>query len=101
MIIVSQDRTKTINFDNVEKIEVIADEVILFYKGAELAGTKGTESIGTYATEERAMQVLDEITEVYKDSEIYKYASDSLRETMLGVMEKYGQEVFVYEMPEE
>ena len=56
MLIVSQDRTSTINFDNVEKIEVIYKEIIAFYKGTEHAGMNGTESIGFYKTEERAKE---------------------------------------------
>lgn len=61
MLIVSQDGTATINFDNVEKIEMIYKEIIAFYKGTEHAGMNGTESIGFYKTEKRAKEVFEEI----------------------------------------
>lgn len=89
MLIVSQDKTQIINFDNIEKIETILNEVVVFYKGTELAGTNGTESIGLYRTEERAKEVLKEITQRYVHIPYKKYGNDYIKQNQ------------IYEMPKE
>lgn len=67
MIIVSQDKDNIINFDNVENIDIVADldgtgEVPyeIYYE------TKSKrDTLGRYKTEERAKDVLKEITNEY------------------------------------
>lgn len=98
MLIVSQDRTSTINFDNVEKIEVIYKEIIIFYKGTEHAGMNGTESIGLYKTEERAKEVFEEIQIAYTNNEMLKLYKVNIE----GIIQE--KELFrnlVYRMPKE
>lgn len=61
MIIVSQDRDKIINFDNITEIMVdesaivISDDIYMNYG----------EVIATYKTNDRAKEVLNEIIEIY------------------------------------
>ncbi len=67
MIIVSQDKTEIINFENVDIIDIVVD----------LDGTgklphkiycetsSKREELGTYKSEERAKEVLQEIVEKY------------------------------------
>ena len=73
MIIVSQDKSVIVNFNNVEAIEI---------GNIEENQCKGTiyarlvsdyfYKIGEYKTEERAKQVLQEIIELYRKDTFYK-----------------------------
>ena len=102
MIIVSQDKTEIINFNNILKIEVIDNEIIVFYKNTETAGIKGTESIGTYETEERAKEVLQEIIKQKAMFELYRLAPTRGRE-QTEMLENFAQKRIIldtYEMPE-
>ena len=60
MIIVSKRRDELVNFDRIESIWICADEEGRFTIEA-TADTNST--LGTYSTEERAKEVLQEITE--------------------------------------
>lgn len=62
MIIVSQDRTKLINFDRVEILGQDEDNKKRICCGF----NNGTMCLGEYKTEERATEVLQEIIVVYK-----------------------------------
>lgn len=57
MIILSQDKTEIINFDNVNTLRVTKGGLIMSYRA------KGDYSniLGKYKTEERAKEVLNEI----------------------------------------
>ena len=57
MIIVSQDKTEIINFDKVQNIYVSGRFISLYFE------LNNNEVIGTYKTEERAKEVLQEIIE--------------------------------------
>ena len=85
MIIISQDKTEIINFNNIESIWICSDEEGIFT----IEATADTNtSLGKYKTEERAKEVLQEI--------IRKYATFSL--DRLGSIKIIPK---VYEMPKE
>lgn len=57
MIIVNQDKTEIINFDKVQNIYVSSRYISLNFE------LNNNEVVGTYETEERAKEVLEEISE--------------------------------------
>ena len=67
MIIVSQDKTKIVNFDNLTQIYITQDEE----KTATFIRYETVDSLyddlGQYKTEERAKEVLQEIINTYLD----------------------------------
>ena len=72
MIIVEQDKTYLVNFDNVEQITLAVDREEKEY--AVIATTTSNEEIvmGIYKTEERAKEVLQEIITRYENWENLK-----------------------------
>lgn len=63
MVIVSQDKMEIVNFDNIENIWICSDEEGRFT----IEATADTNtSLGYYATEERAKEVLQQIVGKYK-----------------------------------
>ena len=89
MIIVSQDKEEIVNFDKVESIWICSDEEGRFTIEA-TAHTNAT--LGTYDTEERAKEILQDIWEFYETVERYKSSNG-----MAIVFEKS----YVYEIPKE
>lgn len=87
MIIVSQDRDEIVNFNKVESIWICSDEEGRFTIEA-TAHTNAT--LGTYDTEERAKEVLQEIISKYKTT-LY---NSKTNETVVNIPK-------VYEMPKE
>ena len=87
MIIVSQRKDELVNFDRIESIWICADEEERFTIEA-TADTNST--LGTYSTEERAKEVLQEIVSKYKVT-LY---NPKTNETVVNVPK-------VYEMPTE
>ena len=91
MIVVSQDKSEIINFDNVESIWVCkhADD------GITIEATRTTNStLGLYTTEERAKEVLQEILKYYnslKRKSVYAIGDGNFT----------FSEKFYYEMPKE
>ena len=59
MIIVSQDKTEIINFNQIEEIYVSDKYISVNF------GLSNNEVLATYSTEERAKEVLQEIIERY------------------------------------
>ena len=72
MIIVEQDKTYLVNFDNVEQITLAVDREEKEY--GVIATTTSNEEIvmGIYKTEERAKEVLQEIITRYENWENLK-----------------------------
>lgn len=87
MIIVSQRKDELVTFDRIESIWIEADEEGRFTIEA-TADTNST--LGTYSTEERAKEVLQEIVSKYKVT-LY---NPKTNETVVNVPK-------VYEMPTE
>lgn len=97
MIIVSQDKDLIVNFDNVEAIILgnpIKDEHG-FCKIIALVTSNNNCTLGKYATEERAKEVLQEIIKVYKFYNGKTYYVEDVH-NLLGDYENG-----VYEMPKE
>ena len=77
MIIVSQDKTKIVNFDNLTQIYITQDEeeTATFIRDEEETATfiryetvdSLYDDLGEYKTEERAKEVLQEIIKSYRD----------------------------------
>ena len=88
MIIVSQDKTKIVNFDNLIQIYITQDEEetanFIRYESVDSL----YEDLGEYKTEERAKEVLQEIISKYKTT-LY---NSKTNETVVNIPK-------VYEMP--
>ena len=79
MLIVSQDKYKVINFNNISVIAINEHDI----EGETTDGIVIT--IGTYKTVKRAKEILEEIVDTYKFNRCYAV----------------GQKQAVYQMPEE
>lgn len=89
MIIVSQDKTKIVNFDNIAHIFISKDsEKHFLIEYGKMTGTSGL--LGVYSTEKRAKEVLQEIISRYE------YAQRNLADSN---DTSPFNEVFVYKMP--
>ena len=91
MIIVSQDKKRIVNFDNLTQVYIThceEDNTGYFIRFETVDSLY--EDLGEYATEERAKEVLQEIIKVYRD---YRTAECDGYTNVL-------QETAVYEMPE-
>ena len=85
MIIVSQDETKIVNFDNLTQIYITqGEEKTAFFIRYETVDSL-YDDLGYYKTEKRAKEVLEEIVDTYKFNRCYAV----------------GQKQAVYQMPEE
>ena len=91
MIIVSQDKTKIVNFDNLIQIYITQDEEetanFIRYESVDSL----YDDLGEYKTEERAKEVLAEIIKSYRD---YRTAECDGYTNVL-------QETAVFDIPEE
>ena len=65
MIIVSQDKTKIVNFDNLSQIYITQDEEEKSYFIRYETVDSLYDDLGEYKTEERAKEVLQEILKYY------------------------------------
>lgn len=92
MIIVSQDKDNIVNFDNVVSIGIedfdLNDKNCFQRITAETLGT--SVLLGDYKTEERAKEVLKEITKKYENS-MWRLGRNTLS----------FEDEFIYEMPKE
>lgn len=93
MIIVNQSRTEVYNFDNIISIKIETGRHIYI---REVTQEVGGRYMGSYNTEERAKEVLQEIIKKYRSTEIYKAVANKITDQVSSTALKYG---FVYEMP--
>lgn len=95
MIIVSQDKGKIINFDNMTRVYINFDEgdddVCIRTETVDSL----YEDLGYYKTEERAKEVLQEIVKTYVLTEQYKVEDERTRIKLM------MEGVLLYEMPKE
>lgn len=98
MIIVSQDKTKIVNFDNLTQIYITQDEeetaTFIRYETVDSL----YDDLGEYKTEERAKEVLEEIEKAYSSIQILPFLHISVLEGFKG---KDLAELTAYKMPEE
>lgn len=90
MIIVSQDKDKIVNFDNLTQIYITQDEEETAYFIRFETVDSLYDNLGKYKTEERAKKVLQEIISRYE------YAQRNLADSN---DTSPFDEVFVYKMP--
>ena len=91
MIIVSQDKTEIINFDNINEIRATKTGKILLFDNTYRSQDDCSDVLGKYDTEERAKEILQEIIKSYRD---YRTAECDGYTNVL-------QETAVFEMPED
>lgn len=94
MIIVSQDKGKIINFDNMTRVYITFDE------GDDVCIRIETvdslyEDLGYYKTEGRAKEVLQEIVKTHVLTEQYKVEDERTRTKLM------MEGILLYEMPED
>ena len=105
MIIVSQDKTKIVNFDNLTQIYITRDEeetaTFIRYETVDSL----YDDLGEYKTEERAKEVLQEITMLFKNEEMFHIRKSTLNNLDELAGPKYILKPVsrpkVFEMPEE
>ena len=90
MIIVSQDKEKIVNFDNLTQVYITQDEEETAYFIRYETVDSLYDDLGKYETEERAKEVLQEITRQYENS-MWKLGKTAIS----------FQDEFVYRMPED
>lgn len=100
MIIVSQDKSVIVNFNNIESIEIGNAEE---NQGKGIIYTRLVSDyfykIGEYKTEERAKEVLSLIYKIYSDQTLIKHTSDDIQKKLIaGDKNEYFD---VFEMPED
>jgi hypothetical protein len=100
MIIVSQDKGKIINFDNMTRVYITFDEgdddVCIRTETVDSL----YEDLGYYKTEERAKEVLQEIVKNNSIFNYFKCVNSEVQETMAGSFIRADFMFDVYEMPE-
>ena len=84
MIIVSQDKTKIVNFDNIDAIEIgnPLKYVDGMFKVFASTTSDNEYTLGKYKTEERAKEVLQEIIGFYKKTDCIIGIGDSLKQVV-------------------
>jgi len=92
MIIVNQNKTVIMNFNNTNYIAISDDEPLIFAR----TNNNSEITLGRYETKERAKEVLQEIIDSYSDSIDYMHNQTLL----IGELEEY-RESLVYRMPKE
>lgn len=105
MIIVSQDKTKIVNFDNLTQIYITRDEeetaTFIRYETVDSL----YDDLGEYKTEVRAKEVLQEIVRLFKDEKMFH-----IRKSTLNNLDELAEPKYilkpvsrpkVYEMPED
>ena len=94
MIIVSQDKTEIINFDNVNTLRATKTGFIVSYENTYKAEDDCSNILGKYETESRAKEVLQEIYRKYEHG-IHLLSGKSLS------FQNIIDYDFIYEMPKE
>lgn len=94
MIIISQDKTEIINFDNVNTLRATKTGFIVSYENTYKPEDDCSNILGKYETEEKAKEVLQKIYRKYEHG-IHLLSSKSL--SVQNILD-YD---FIYEMPEE
>ena len=97
MIIVSQDKTENVNYNNVVSILSTNCEEDGYLISARIQKNDDCYiELGYYKTKERAKEVLEEIAKCYRITENYKIENENNREVI-----SLNNNVLVYQMPEE
>lgn len=109
MLIVSQDKEEIINFDNIININAILNDSTLeenngydIWVGTTQPVEDNYRRIGTYATKERAKEILNEIIKRIVMTERFAAICIPERQDNM-VMSSYDNDepLFIYQMPKE
>lgn len=104
MIIVSQDKKRIVNFDNLIKVYTThceEDNTGYFIRFETVDSLY--EDLGEYATEERAKEVLIEIAQCYCNTKQYEYVSNmpNYSKEKVDYLNELAEKAVVYKMPKE
>ena len=102
MMILSQDKEKTTqNLELSIKCNVISKgnfpNIKDIVENYSIYNVKDCRTFGTYDTEERAKEVLQEIIRLYKATETFKVTANRISDEVGAIAIQHG---FIYEMPE-
>lgn len=98
MIIMSQDKTEIINFDNVNTLRATKTGFIVSYENTYKPEDDCSNILGKYETEERAKEVLEEISLAFAYMEMIKIPKINIHQT-ISAAEMVRN--ICYKMPEE
>lgn len=104
MIIVSQDKNKIVNFNNIKTIELDREtdfkSIIIFRETNETETGVCGLFIGHYATKERAKEVLQEIAQKYSNY-LKLEGGPAILQSQMDIQPNIFNIPKVYEMPED
>ena len=101
MIIVSQEKNKIINFDNIIDISITDCDKNFIISAEAIIGTDDVYiELGYYITEKRAKEILKSIYDFYSACEIYKCNSSIKNEMTLRILST-NVVPMVYVMPKQ
>lgn len=101
MIIVSQDKNRIINFDNILQLYITREPAAIKKYWIRYEDCNNFyEDVGIYETEERAKEVLQEIVKNNAMFKYFKYVNAEVQETMARSFIRADFIFDVYKMPE-
>lgn len=101
MIIVNQNKDEFVNFDNVINVSITycEEDGYLISAGFIVGRDDNYRELGYYKTKNRAKEVLKEITRFYKMFKGLECCNSNVQCELAKEIDKYGQGLYVYEMP--
>lgn len=99
MLIVSQDKKAILNFDNIEFI-CVKPKPEQYAFGICAKFLQDEAYIGFYGTEERAKEVLQEITTAQSNFEYFKNATKEGKDYIIVLLKQKYEQFDIYKMPE-
>lgn len=103
MIIVSQDKTEFVNFNNVMNIEMTncEEDGYLIAAGFIVGRDDNYRELGYYKTETRAKEVVKEIRTAYSNFNYFKNATQDGKNYIINLLKHKYEQFDIYEMPKE
>ena len=103
MIVVSQNKTEIINFDNVMNIEMTdcKEEGYLIAAGFIVGRDDNYRELGYYKTEARAKEIIKEIWTAYSNFNYFKNATADGKNYVINLLKHKYEQFDIYEMPKE
>lgn len=103
MIVVSQNKTEFINFDNVMNIEMTdcEEDGYLIAAGFIVGRDDNYRELGYYKTEARAKEIIKEIWTAYSNFNYFKNATADGKNYVINLLKHKYEQFDIYEMPKE
>lgn len=103
MIVVSQNKTEFINFDNVMNIEMAdcEEDGYLIAAGFIVGRDDNYRELGYYKTEARAKEIIKEIWTAYSNFNYFKNATADGKNYVINLLKHKYEQFDIYEMPKE